>query len=74
MHIIREVMGYHSIDYTRNQYAKFSPESPSRAVLRILEGNQSGTNHKYQGHRISYPNSKRLNRLRPYAMLAPFSI
>ena len=42
-HFISEVMGHHSIDYTRKQYAKFSPESASRAVLRILEGNQNGT-------------------------------
>jgi hypothetical protein len=36
-------MGHHSIDYTRNQYAKFIPESASRAVLCILEGSQNGT-------------------------------
>ena len=38
MHYISEVMGHHSIDFTRKHYAKFSPESASRAVLRVLEG------------------------------------
>jgi hypothetical protein len=43
MHFISEVMGHHSIDYTRKQYARFSPESASRAVLRVLEGEKNGT-------------------------------
>jgi integrase len=43
MHFISEVMGHHSIDYTRKQYARFSPESASRAVLRVLEGRKNGT-------------------------------
>jgi integrase len=38
MHFISEVLGHHSIDFTRKYYAKFSPESASRAVLRVLEG------------------------------------
>jgi integrase len=44
MHFISEVMGHHSVDFTRRVYAKFSPESASRAVLRALEGDQNGTN------------------------------
>jgi integrase len=43
MHFISEVMGHHSIDYTRKQYARFSPESASRAVLQVLEGGKNGT-------------------------------
>jgi integrase len=38
MHYISEVLGHHSIDFTRKHYAKFSPESASRAVLRVLQG------------------------------------
>jgi integrase len=37
MHFISEVMGHHSVDFTRKHYARFSPESASRAVLRVLE-------------------------------------
>jgi integrase len=40
MHYISEVMGHHSIDFTRKHYARFSPESASKAVLRVLEGRQ----------------------------------
>ena len=38
MHYISEVLGHYSIDFTRKHYARFSPESASRAVLRILRG------------------------------------
>ena len=38
MHYISEVLGHHSIDFTRKHYAKFSPDSASRNVLRVLEG------------------------------------
>lgn len=38
MHFISEVMGHHSVDFTRRIYAKFSPESASKAVLRVLQG------------------------------------
>lgn len=38
MHFISEVMGHYSVDFTRKHYGKFSPESASRAVLRVLEG------------------------------------
>jgi integrase len=38
MHYISEVLGHHSIDFTRKQYAKFSPDSASKNVLRVLEG------------------------------------
>jgi integrase len=44
MHFISEVLGHHSIDFTRKQYAKFSPQSATRAVLRGLEGGKNGTN------------------------------
>jgi len=37
MHFISEVLGHHSVDFTRKRYARFSPESASRAVLRVLE-------------------------------------
>ena len=43
MHFISEVMGNHSVDYTRKQYARFNPESASRAVLQVLEGGKNGT-------------------------------
>jgi integrase len=43
MHFISEVMGHHSVDFTRRQYARFSPESASRAVLRVLEGGKIST-------------------------------
>ncbi len=38
MHYISEVLGHHSIDFTRRHYAKFSPDSASKSVLRVLEG------------------------------------
>jgi len=38
MHYISEVLGHHSIDFTRKHYARFSPDSPSKNVLRVLEG------------------------------------
>ena len=41
MHFISEVMGHHSIDFTRRNYARFSPDSASRAVLKVLEGRKS---------------------------------
>jgi integrase len=41
MHYISEVMGHHSIDFTRKHYARFSPESASRAVLLVLEGQKA---------------------------------
>jgi hypothetical protein len=51
MHFISEVMGHGSIDFTRKQYARFSPQSASKAVLKALEGgaglaqsDQNGTN------------------------------
>jgi len=43
MHYISEVMGHHSIDFTRNRYARFSPDSASRAVLRILQDRKAET-------------------------------
>jgi hypothetical protein len=44
MHFISEVMGHHSLDYTRRQYARFSPESAAKAVLKSLEGEKISTN------------------------------
>jgi integrase len=41
MHFISEVMGHHSIDFTRKKYARFSPGSASKAVLRVLEGRKA---------------------------------
>ena len=35
---ISEVLGHHSIDFTRKHYARFSPDSASKNVLRVLEG------------------------------------
>ncbi len=35
--VTSEVMGHHSIDFTRRRYALFSPESASRAVLRVMQ-------------------------------------
>ena len=37
MHFISDVLGHHSIDFTRKVYARYSPDSASRAVLRVLE-------------------------------------
>ena len=37
MHFISEVMGHASVDFTRKHYARFSKDSASRAVLRVLE-------------------------------------
>jgi integrase len=36
MHFISEVLGHHSVDFTRKFYARFSPDSASRAVLKVL--------------------------------------
>lgn len=41
MHFISEMLGHHSVDFTRRRYARFSPESAGRAVLRVLEGRKS---------------------------------
>jgi integrase len=38
MHFISEVLGHANTEFTRKRYARFSPESASRAVLRVLEG------------------------------------
>jgi integrase len=43
MHYISEVMGHHSIDFTRTHYARFSPEFASRAVLKVLPGSKGRT-------------------------------
>ena len=37
MHFISEVLGHSSTEFTRKRYARYSPESASRAVLRVLE-------------------------------------
>jgi integrase len=41
MHYISEVMGHHSLEFTRRRYARFSPESASKAVLRVLQGRKA---------------------------------
>jgi integrase/recombinase XerD len=41
MHFISEMLGHHSVDFTRKRYARFSPESAGRAVLRVLEGRKA---------------------------------
>ena len=41
MHFISKVLGHASTDFTEKQYAKFSPESATRAVLAVLEGGKS---------------------------------
>jgi len=38
MHFISEVMGHYSVEFTRKHYARFSPDSASRAVLQALKG------------------------------------
>jgi hypothetical protein len=37
MHFISEVMGHHSIEFTRKWY-RFSPSAAFKAVLRVLQG------------------------------------
>ncbi len=41
MAFISEVLGHYSIDFTRQHYAKFSPDSASRAVLKVLKGRKT---------------------------------
>lgn len=38
MHFISDVMGHNNSEFTRKVYARFSPESSSRAVLKVLQG------------------------------------
>ncbi|HYK88724.1 MAG TPA: site-specific integrase, partial [Acidobacteriota bacterium] len=40
MHFICEVLGHHSLEFTRKMYAKFSPESASNAVRNFLGNGQ----------------------------------
>jgi hypothetical protein len=40
MHFISEVMRHHSLDYARRHYARFSPESAAKAVLKSLESEE----------------------------------
>lgn len=42
MHYISEMQGHHSVDFTRKTYAKFSPESASKAVRTVLQGLRGG--------------------------------
>ena len=41
MHFISEVLDHHSSEFTRQRYARFSPGSASRAVLRVLQGRKA---------------------------------
>lgn len=43
MHHISYVLGHHSVDFTAKVYARFSPESSSRAVLVALSQAKTGT-------------------------------
>jgi integrase len=43
MHFISEVLGHSSTEFTREQYARFSRDSASRAVLKVLKGGENGT-------------------------------
>ena len=38
MHFISEVLGHHSVEFTRRRYARFSPDSAAQSVLTFLEG------------------------------------
>jgi integrase len=49
MHFISEVLGHASVDFTREQYAKFSPASATRAVLAVLEGGKKVATQKAGG-------------------------
>jgi integrase len=51
MHYISEVMGHHSLEFTRRRYARFSPESASKAVLRVLQGRKAAVGAQ-NGHGI----------------------
>jgi integrase len=52
MHFISEVLGHHSVDFTRKRYARFSPESASKSVLRVLQGRKAdGTALAQNWHR-----------------------
>jgi integrase len=44
MHFISEILGHHSLEFTRRRYARFSPESASNAVRSFLEGSQNVAN------------------------------
>lgn len=50
MHYISEVLGHHSLEFTRRRYARFSPESASKAVLRVLQGRKAGLSEAQNGH------------------------
>ena len=46
MHYISEMLGHLSgVDFTHHRYARFSPESATRAVLYALEGHKTGTDN-----------------------------
>jgi len=46
MHYISEVLGHYSLEFTRKRYARFSPESATRAVLRVLQGRKAAQAEK----------------------------
>lgn len=46
MHYISEILGHYSLEFTRKRYARFSPESASKAVLRVLQGRKAAKGHK----------------------------
>ena len=49
MHFISKVLGHASVDFTEKIYAKFSPESATRAVLAVLEGGKKVATPKLMG-------------------------
>jgi hypothetical protein len=52
MHYISEVLGHHSIDFTRKHYARFSPDSASKNVLPVLEGRKINFSRVFAGQYV----------------------
>jgi len=48
MHFISEILGHHSLEFTRQRHAKFSPESASNAVRSFLGSSQNVANLSQQ--------------------------
>jgi integrase len=42
MEVISEMLGHHSVDFTRKHYAKYAPSWAGRVVLAALKGGKSG--------------------------------
>ena len=52
MHFISEVLGHHSIDFTRKYYVKFSPESATNTVMQYLNDIGVKNTHQYDTTKI----------------------